>query len=155
MARRTWTTEQRAQALELYAEHGAAAAARTTGIPSGTVKAWASRRGVQPLHRIKNSEGVRAAVERRQRTAEDRRTRLVELLGEIAELGAERELELLSVESVSLRDVVGARTRAIHDLQLLAGDATSRTEHTGLDADRGAVEERLATILQIADRRTA
>lgn len=38
-----WTEQQRTEALRLYGEHGAAEAARRTGIPAGTVASWASR----------------------------------------------------------------------------------------------------------------
>lgn len=143
---RTYPIDLKQRAIELYAEVGAAEAARQLEIPAGTIKAWAHRNGAQPLHRAKNSEAVRAAVERRQRSAEERQTRLVELLGEIAELGAERELELLVDPKASLRDVVGARTRAIHDLRLLAGQATSRTETRTIDALDAELDELAAAL---------
>lgn len=122
-----WPSDIRERAIKLYIEHGAAHASRELGIPSGTIKSWAHRQNAQPLHHAKNTQATAAAVARRKRSAEERRTRLVELLGEIAELGAEKELELLAGDP-ALRDVVGARTRAIHDMQLLAGDVTGRTE---------------------------
>lgn len=129
MARTVWTPEQKAAALDLYAQHGAAEAAKATGIPSGTIKAWAHR---QPALQLRQQETTRTAIviakERQRRTIEERRARMLELLAEIAELGAEREIDLLADPNVSLRDVVGARTRAIHDLQLLSGGVTSRSE---------------------------
>lgn len=141
---RTYPIDLKQQAIALYAEVGAAEAARQLDIPSGTIKAWAHRNGAQPLHRSKNSEAVRAAVERRQRTAEERRTRLVELLGELAELGVERSLDL--VNEADLRDAVGAWTRAIHDLQLLAGGPTSRTETRTIDAIDAELDELAAAL---------
>lgn len=41
--RRTYTDEQKAEALALYAEVGPAEAARRTGIAAGTIASWASR----------------------------------------------------------------------------------------------------------------
>jgi transposase-like protein len=43
--RRRWSDEERLQALALGREHGAPAAALTTGIPAGTIRGWLSRSG--------------------------------------------------------------------------------------------------------------
>lgn len=129
MPRTNWSTEARKRALELYAEHGAAHAARVTGIPVGTIKAWSSR-GAAVLPRAEAQERV---IEARKRDAADRRSALIEKLSQVAELGVDATLAMLNGEGVPLRDVVGAWTRAIHDLQLLSGDATQRTETRQVD----------------------
>lgn len=133
MANRPWSPEQKAEALALYVDHGAAEAARRTGIPEGTIKAWAHRTGAKPLREAKNSEAVRCSIERRKRTLEERRTVLVEKLGELAELGVDWSARALERgDELSVRDAVGVFTRAIHDLQLLSGGATARGEHREL-----------------------
>jgi hypothetical protein len=47
MTRRTYTDQQRAEALELHRQHGPREAARQTGIPTATIASWARRGGVQ------------------------------------------------------------------------------------------------------------
>lgn len=123
------------QALAIYIEEGVAEATRQTGVNANTIKSWAKREGLQPMHQQTNSERTRAAVERRKRSLEERRAVLVEKLGELAELGVDwttQALTDLDAESVNIRDAIGAFTRAIHDLQLLSGGATSRGEHRDL-----------------------
>jgi hypothetical protein len=46
MARCNYTTEQRTEALKVYAEAGPAEASRRTGIKRATISKWASRHGV-------------------------------------------------------------------------------------------------------------
>lgn len=49
MGRPRWTEQERARALGLYLEHGAAEASRRCGIPVGTIASWVSRgNNVQP-----------------------------------------------------------------------------------------------------------
>lgn len=153
MARRTYTAKQKSDALDLVRTEGQAEAARRTGIPLGSIKGWANRAGITMEDPAPDS--VRMAVMVRRRSLAERKARLLELLGEIAELGAERELELLAmVESNDLRSVVGARTRAIHDMQLLAGDVTARTEMLVGDA-KAQAEEALAVLDELAAKRAA
>jgi transposase-like protein len=62
VSRTSYTPEQKAEALRLYAEHGVAEAARRTGIKAGTISSWARRTGTQ-------SEAPTARAEQVQRTA--------------------------------------------------------------------------------------
>ena len=64
---------------------------------------------------------------RRQRIAETKE-RVTVLLAAIAELGARAQIDLLKGGMFSLAEAVGATTRAIHDLQLLEGNATEITQ---------------------------
>ena len=123
MAKRIYTDDERNEALRLYAEEGLAAAVKATGIPKGTIGGWASERGIRTF----GSERTAAATAAHLASVEERKAALAEKLLEVAELGVQVEVRLLQGEA-SLRDVVGARTRAIHDLQLLTGAATGRTE---------------------------
>ncbi len=55
----TYTPEQKAEALRLYAEVGPSEAARQTGIPKSTVESWARRTGARTVA----TEQTRAATE--------------------------------------------------------------------------------------------
>ena len=125
MARRTFTPEQKAEALELFALHGKSEAARITGISAGTIGAWASRAGVATVAADVTRAATAVSAERRRFAAEEFRTRMVEQLATIAETAAAKELEVLRKDKPSLDKIVGARTRAIHDLQLLTGQSTA------------------------------
>lgn len=120
--KRTYTAEEKAHALELYAEHGAAEAGARTGINPNTIRSWASREHLTDPR----NQRVAAAVAARKITAEQRRSDLADRLLDIAEMSTEQQSRL--IRRADLRDVVGAGTRAIHDHLLLTGQATTRTE---------------------------
>jgi transposase-like protein len=128
--RRSYSADERAEALALYVHEGLYVATERTGIPKGTISSWAQRDGLQT---VCVPEKVRAAAAMRSATVEERRAALAEKLVEVAELGVELEVDILRSKDANLRDVVGARTRAIHDLQLLTGAATARAEHVIVD----------------------
>lgn len=130
-----WSDEQRTHALDLLANgHTLAETHTETGIPKSNLRRWAAEANVTV---VRTTEKTREATLASKANAEQRRAALVEKLGRIADLAGDLELEILmGDERPSLRDVVGARTRAIHDAELLAGRATSRTESvTALDAE--------------------
>lgn len=133
MSRRSYTDEQRAEALALYAVHGKAETARLTGIAEGTLGAWASRAGVATVAADVTRAATAVAAERRRYVAEEFRAQMVERLAEIASAASEAELRRIAGEKATLHEIVGARTRAIHDLQLLSGEATGRHETRSTD----------------------
>ncbi len=142
MARKRYTDEVQARAILLGYEYGPAEAARRTGITKGTIASWMSRSGVATVA----CERTKAATARVKATAEERRTRLADRMLDLAEMGADQAQELIG--DASLRDVVGLFTRAIHDHQLLSGQATARTEQM-------IPEDAHAIIDKLAERRTA
>ena len=147
-----WTPEQRSEALDLYLEVGASEAARRLGIPSSTVRYWARRANLTTTAEHANAAATRAATVRRQRNAEERKVVLVAKLGELAELGVDLTADVLAstpVTDLALRDIIGAWTRAIHDLQLLSGGATARTE----TRDLASAEQVLKLRDELAERR--
>lgn len=168
--RRLYTPTERADALDLVARAGIAAAHKELGIPRPTLSTWASEAGVVPNSR--NAQRTEEAREEALRRADERRTELVTLLSEVAVEGARLELGILNprhelagdvrvyvdedtgtahpYSPARLDQIVGARTRAIHDLNLITGQATAnaalivRIEIPRPDpraADAGAVEE--------------
>lgn len=142
MSRRSYTDEQKADALALYAEAGPTAVQEQLGIAKATVAGWAAANGVRTVR----NERTAAAVEAARVDAAARRAIVADRLWQIADEAS--ALELTKLRDADLRDVVGARTRAIHDAQLLAGDVTARTETRTSDALDREIErllERAAT----------
>lgn len=127
-----------------------AAATQRTGVPKGTIRGWAKKAGVSTGDGEKTRAATRVAAARHKRSLEERRGVLVEKLGELAELGLDWAAQLIERggDEIVLRDAVGAFTRAIHDLQLLSGGATSRHEL----AER---EQVLSLRDELAERRRA
>lgn len=138
MARTRYDAATKQRAIALGAEVGPGEAARRLGIPKPTVASWMLRTGV----RTGATERTHAATEAVKATMEERRARLADTLLGTAEIASRRELELLA--EASLRDVVGARTRAIHDHQLLVGAPTARTEHSTAPEAAHAVLDEIA-----------
>jgi hypothetical protein len=143
--RRLYSAEVRAGALDLIRAEGIAAAHRGTGIPKSTLSRWAVEAGVRD---VPNHEKTAAATAARLRYVEEAKSRLTEILAAVAETGARLELTILDprhelarpdlphwvdedtgeahpVVGARLDQIVGARTRAIHDLNLLTGQATA------------------------------
>ena len=147
----TWSPEQREAALDqLRAGNTVPAVQADTGIPQSNLRRWAAQAGIDV---VRTTEKTREATEAAKANAEQRRVKLIAKLERIAELAGDLEVEiLLGDERPSLRDVVGARTRAIHDAELLAGRATSRTASvTALDEEIATLAEALAGNDQAAD----
>jgi hypothetical protein len=121
---RTYTAEQRARALDLYAKDGPAAAARATAIPPATIRSWAKRSGAQPLR----DERTRAGTEAARLTWEQRRAELTVRLGEVAADLLERAA---TGEAQEAKALMTATAIAIDKAQLLTGRATAREERVG------------------------
>lgn len=154
MARRSWTAEERAHALDTYQEHGLSAASAMTGVPKPTLHRWATQAGIDTDANTKrsterNRAAAQVAASQRQYVAEEFRTQMVAQLAEVARRATAKELALIARGDVTLRDVVGARTRAIHDLQLLSGAATGRTETVERTPE---VEAELARVIELRRR---
>lgn len=143
MARKVYPDETQARAVLLYLEYGAAEAARRVGVPAGTIRSWASRADVATTRLAE----IDAHVEALQASAEERKAALALKMLLIAEKAAEAELD--KIGDAPLFQVVGARTRAIHDHQLLTGAATARSEHLA------PTEAAHAVIDEVAERRSA
>jgi transposase-like protein len=125
MARRSFTDEQRAEALALYAEVGAAEAARRTGIAAGTIQSWASRSGVATAC----NERTAAAVEAAQQQWAQRRVAMVHEMGRVAAKAlrvAENNLDAGSANKA--KDAATTMAILVDKAQLLGGDATARHE---------------------------
>ena len=61
MEARTYTSEQRTEALVLHVEHGPAEASRRCGIPVTTIRSWAKRAGKTSPRADRAAAGAEAA----------------------------------------------------------------------------------------------
>lgn len=182
-ARRTWTDEQRDEALLLYADHGVAVAAERTGIPRGTIASWARRAGVAGGVGI-NSEAVQARSAMRRASALDRRTDIAAgLLDDVARLRAElfapvvhrkvvtvndgpthgSHVEIVDVELDSpiptdKKALMTTIAIAVDKALLLLGEATERVEQLG-GSSHNDIENRRTTAAgaldELAQRRAS
>lgn len=135
-APKLYSMEKRSAATADVVELGLAGAAKKHKMPKSTLHSWCVELGIAtstPEQR-KTTEAATASsvMARRQKVAQSRE-RMTLYLATIAELGARAEIEMLNKAiagkgETRLGEIVGARTRAIHDLALLSGDATERTE---------------------------
>lgn len=158
----TWPPETQARALDLYTTQGLAEAHRQLAIPKSTIRRWAAAAGLDAAASAARSvdqtrEATVSSLARRHAAVAEASERIVARLAEVAERSLELELELLDAHlrvvraarrgSVSqaaaarleavltghpLRAVVGSRTRAVHDLRLLQGEATEQPGASGL-----------------------
>jgi transposase-like protein len=128
--KRTYSDEERANAVDLYAKHGPSEAARLTNIPMKTIASWANRDGVQtsaPRVALSANEANRVKWEtRRLEEANDAgadAARVREAMVAAALAGAAKQAN-------QLYNVYGV---LIDKAQLLSGSATSRTETVDKD----------------------
>ncbi len=162
--KRTYTDEERADALARYVSDGLAAAAKATGIPSGTIASWATRTdGVRSLAH-ENKERMRAALEASDLRWQAHKVDLVKQFAGMVEVAIAMAHD--SAEDGNVRDMQGALTSAAiatDKAQLLSGGATGRIEHSDADGELAAevarlVEERRAVAagaVPMDSRRTA
>ena len=90
MPKRTYTPEQRAEALRLYQTEGTRAAAKSTGIPSGTIQWWAKIAGLQTERTSKTAAATEAAASEAARTRAEAALRAVVLANKLLGILAER-----------------------------------------------------------------
>lgn len=118
--RRTYTPEQRREALELYREHGPAEAARRCGIASGTIRQWALKSGLTS----ERAKTARANVEALRLTWAQRRGEICVRAGEVASNMLEEAAA--AGNSRKARDFMGAFEIGVRTAQLLDGAPTER-----------------------------
>ncbi|MGK2947778.1 MAG: transposase [Acidimicrobiales bacterium] len=130
MGRRTYTDEQKAEALALYASHGAAETARLTGVPEGTLQSWAHRSGVATAC----NENRRANVEALKTKWAERRLVMVHEIGAVAHMAlAQAEAAVATGACKDAKDFATTMAILVDKAQLLSGEATSRTESRTTD----------------------
>jgi transposase-like protein len=147
--RTRYSDEQKREALDLFVEVGGSEAGRRTGIPSGTIAAWASRGGITgpPTPEVVHALEVRAV------TLADRKVELAGQLRTLAVKATAKLVERIDNDEIAAKDLISALTAAIDRMQLLTGEATARTESFGAEVPK---REHLANVVdQLAARRAA
>lgn len=155
----SYTPEQRAEAVAMYAEHGPSYVEREMGIPKGTVTKWGQADGVETRF-IENAE---ANVQASCLKWEQRRADLVHKMGELAEKAMQRvEDSLYEIEHITDHkgNEIDARYTAnsakgyattmailVDKAQLLSGAATTRNESIVFDA-RDELVQKAEELLQ-------
>ncbi len=141
-ARRTYTPEQKQEALALYLEHGPAETSRRTGIRAGTIRQWARRGGVTSPRAERAVAGAEAA----RKSWAQRRATVCLAAGEAAEelIGKVRE----SPDARKAADWARAFAIATDKAQLLDGGATGRVEVS-------SAEERERRVAELRDELAA
>lgn len=182
MSRRTYTDQQRADALELYLQHGLAEAARLYSVPRGTLSSWAVRAGVQTDAAVAAAqrEQTDAARARWAEVTQEHREELAgRLLAEVHTLldqvqepttyyrvvtlsggqgaGASAAVVPVDVPHPLAKDQqarVAAVASLVEKLQLLTGQATERHDLGDLDleAEVHAQQAREAELQQLRSR---
>jgi hypothetical protein len=139
MAQTKYRNAQRAEALELYVEHGPAEASRRTSIPRATISQWARRAGVTVTRRQRTA----AATETARLTWGQRRADLAVRLGEVASDLLER---IHDAEPGEARALARPLELCIEKAELLSGGVTSRNEQvSSSDIDR-EIEDLVAQV---------
>lgn len=125
MARRTYTPEQKAEALTLYAQHGSAEAARITGVAPGTIQSWAHRNGVATAC----NEQRQANVDALKTKWAERRLEMVDEIGTVAEQALAKAKAMVAAgKGRDAKDFATTMAILVDKAQLLGGDVTNRTE---------------------------
>jgi hypothetical protein len=121
---RSYADAERNEALSLYLEVGAAEASRRCGVPAGTIRQWAHRRGLTTAR----TASARASVEAARLTWAQRRAEVATRAGE----GAATFLDdaIAEKSARNRRDLMAAFKMAAEGAQLLSGGATERVELT-------------------------
>lgn len=125
-----YSDEEKTQALAIYVDSGPATAATLTGIPSGTIRSWASRRAdLQQLHVQQTALQVAELNARSAMTWAETRSEVVRNMA-----GAAAALSNVihdKIEAENIRDAKDAALTLailIDKVQLLTGGATGRHE---------------------------
>lgn len=124
----------KAWAVSLAADQGIAEASRATKVPKATISDWSKKAGVQPFVEHAARERTRHARVELERKRAEGQVRRQEQLEQVSDLGLAATLRELASPSPATRlsEIVGAWTRAHHDLALIRGEATETVDVTAL-----------------------
>lgn len=136
-----YTAEQKSEALDMSRSLGDAEAGRRTGIPSATISSWRRREGILTGHVV--PPGLAYAHEVAQVSAETRRLELADKMAGRANAILERMDEVLAksceaevVTAADVKHLASAVAVLVEKVQLLTGEATSRTDDlAGMDLE--------------------
>ncbi len=139
----TYTDEQRAEALTLYVEHGAAYTARQTGINKRTISRWAQEANLSADRDLALTEGGERLAKMHEVLRLEARALMIEKIVDLLErldvphvefkaAGAEiHKLVHPIATSGDVRNYVTSVKALVESYRLEMGESTDRTEHTG------------------------
>lgn len=130
MAKSRYTAKQRAQALELYLDHGPAETSRRTGIPVGTIRKWAARASVTGPHAKKTEAATEAARAQGERSRAELRVKLLA-----------KAHDLLERMDHSHQEFVGQTGREVHYDKAPANAVKAYATSVGILIDKLRLEE--------------
>lgn len=142
MARVTYSDEQKAAALKLYAEVGPAQAGRLTGIKAATIGKWAQRANIVAETTIKNERAVETAKLNREVKREQLRElildKAIDMLHRMDETHTDfkatkegiQEVSWTKAPSGACKDYATSAAILVDKFRMEMGEATSRTDAT-------------------------
>jgi hypothetical protein len=142
MAANKWG-DKKLEAKLIYETEGLATAINKTGIPKGTIAAWASREKWKSVQ-TSVTEQTRAANEVNEANLKERK---LGIAGRIASRLEETLDDMRSTKSADRKNLAVVVGVLFDKLQLATGGATSRSDSVA--APRAEKEERLADIIGI------
>lgn len=154
MGRRTYTADEKAAALALYATDGPTAVADRLGIPKATVADWARANNVRTVRNERTSAMVEAARLDREAVREQLRERLLsKALDMLDRMDSEHiDFKGSKVEQVTYpkpspsgcQAYATAAAILLDKFRLEVGEVTGRTEHRTTDQLDRDIEELLS-----------
>lgn len=128
-----YTKAQKAEAVQLALDEGLAHAAREKQISKDAIRTWLKEAGHDPAELNRQlTERARvaaaASAAKRAQDVEQFKADMTKLLTSGAKLAAGKAIKKMQTDNIELPALVGMFTRSIHDLMLLSGEATTRTE---------------------------
>lgn len=155
MGRRTYTPEQKAEALELYATDGPTAVQERLGIAKATVSDWARANGIRTVRNERTAEAVEAARVDRELTREKLRdamlAKALDLIGRMDEehidfRGKDAKRVTFPKPSASgCQSYATAAAILLDKVRLELGEVTGRTETVATDQLDREIEQMLAS----------
>ena len=141
-----YSDTQKAEAVELYTEHGTAKAAEATGINRRSIIRWAKAAGVVAQDRIEKTQQAREvlASENTERREEIRSLLLdaqVRHLGQAIEADKGRDAQSWMI----------AAGIGVDKFRLEMGEATGRTETVDLAAAEATIDQEVARLAKLHD----
>jgi transposase-like protein len=128
-----YTDDQRAEAVDLYLQHGLADTHHRTGIPRATLRLWLQKAGHDPADvAVHTGQKTQAANQATRERWETLRLTMADRSGDIAskllEIVADNLDELKPRNAGDAKHLATAAAILIDKAQLLTGGATSRPE---------------------------
>lgn len=169
---RTYSDDEKATALNVYASQGLAEAWRLTGIPKPTIASWARRLGLPHTDAAaKTREATEAAAERAHRLRQDLRSKLLEKAVDLLDRMDAPHVEFKGKDARAVtypiapagavQNYATSAAILIDKYRLEVGEATDRTETVSItdgldDHERDALNDAIrGELARRADERAA